>query len=282
MGQLIDGKAIAKKIHLQTAKEIKKLKSKGITPKLGVILVGIDKPSQTYVRKKQEAAEAVGIKFVLKKYSSKITKNKLVEEIKKVQKKEKLSGLIVQLPLPEKLYTSEVLNAISPTVDVDCLTDANIGKLVMRTNYIFPPTPYAVITILKELKTNLSGKTITIVGMGSLVGKPLAIILANEGASVITCNSRTSDIKTKCLMADIIVTGVGKKDLLRADMVKPGAIVIDTGIVFEDGRMYGDVNREEIMTKASFLTPTPGGVGPITVALLLHNTVLCAKQNHKK
>jgi methylenetetrahydrofolate dehydrogenase (NADP+)/methenyltetrahydrofolate cyclohydrolase len=282
MGQLIDGKAIAKKIHAQTAKEIKKLKRKGITPKLGVILVGTDKPSQTYVRKKQEAAEMVGLKFILKKYSSKIKKNELIEEIKKVQKKEKLSGLIVQLPLPEKLYTSEVLNAISPTIDVDCLTDTNIGKLVMRTNYIFPPTPYAVTTILKELKISLAGKTITIVGMGSLVGKPLAIILANEGASIITCNSRTADIKTKCLMADIIVTGVGKKDLLRADMVKPGAIVIDTGIVFESGKMYGDVNRQEVLTKASFLTPTPGGVGPITVAILLHNTVLCAKQNYKK
>ncbi|MFA6423783.1 MAG: bifunctional 5,10-methylenetetrahydrofolate dehydrogenase/5,10-methenyltetrahydrofolate cyclohydrolase [Candidatus Magasanikbacteria bacterium] len=282
MGQLIDGLAIAAKIRTSVAMDVKKLKKKNIKPKLGVILVGNDKPSQTYVEKKQQAAETAGIGFVLKTFPATIYKNKLVEEIKKIQKKERLSGLIIQLPLPEKLYVSEVLNAVDPSIDVDCLTDTNIGKLVMRTNYIFPPTPYAVITILKEINCEIAGKNITIVGMGALVGKPLAIILSNEGASVITCNSRTRDIKEKCLMADVIVTGVGKKDLLRGDMVKPGAIIIDTGIVFENGKMYGDSNREEVLPKSSYFTPTPGGVGPITVALLLQNTVLCAKHNIKK
>jgi len=281
MGQLIDGNAIAAKIRDQIAKEVKQLKKKRILPKLGVILVGNDKPSQTYVRKKELAAKEAGIDFILKKYPSSISKNKLIAEIKKVQKKEKLSGLIIQLPLPERLYVSEVLNAVDPSVDVDCLTDTNIGKLVMRTNYIFPPTPFAVVTILKELKVTLAGKNITLVGTGSLVGKPLAIILTNEGASVITCNSQTKDTKEKCLMADIIVTGVGKKDLLRGDMVRPGAIVIDTGIAFENGKMYGDANREEVLAKAAYLTPTPGGVGPITVSLLLKNTVLCSKNKAK-
>ncbi len=282
MGQLIDGKAIAEKIRGQIALDVKKLKKKNIKPKLGVVLVGSDKPSQTYVGKKQQAAEAAGIGFVLKKFPATVNKNKLIADIKKLQKNEKLSGLIIQLPLPEKLYTSEVLNAVNSSIDVDCLTDTNIGKLVMRTNYIYPPTPYAVMTILKELNFEVAGKNITIVGMGSLVGKPLAIILSNFGASVITCNSRTKDTKEKCLMADVIVTGVGKKDLLRGDMVKPGAIIIDTGIVFENGKMYGDANREEILPKSSYFTPTPGGVGPITVALLLQNTVLCAKHNSKK
>ena len=282
MGTLIDGKAIAEKIRASVALEVKKLKKKNIKPKLGVILVGNDKPSQTYVNKKQQAAEIAGIDFVLKKFPASVSKNKLVAEIKNIQKKEKLSGLIIQLPLPEKLYISEVINAVDSSIDVDCLTDTNIGKLVMRTNYIFPPTPFAVITILKELNFSLIGKNITIIGMGALVGKPLAIILANEGASVITCNSRTRDIKEKCLMADVIVTGVGKKDLLRGDMVKQGAIIIDTGIVFENGKMYGDANRAKVLPKSSYFTPTPGGVGPITVALLLQNTVLCAKHNAKK
>ncbi len=282
MGQLIDGKAIAEKIRTSSALEVKKLKKKNIKPKLGVVLVGNDLPSQTYVNKKQQAAETAGISFILKKFPASVSKIKLIDEIKKLQKKEKLSGLIIQLPLPNKLYTSEVINAVDPKIDVDCLTDTNIGKLVMKTSYIFPPTPYAVITILKELNFNISGKNITIVGMGALVGKPLAIILSNEGASVITCNSRTRDIKEKCLMADVIVTGVGKKDLLRGDMVKTGAIVIDTGIVFENGKMFGDANKDEVLSKASFFTPTPGGVGPITVALLLQNTVLCAKRNAKK
>lgn len=282
MGQLIDGKAIAEKIRNSIALEVKKLKKKNIKPKLGVILVGSDLPSETYVNKKQQAAETAGIGFVLKKFPASVSKNKLIDEIKKLHKKEKLSGLIIQLPLPEKLYTSEVINAVDPKIDVDCLTDTNIGKLVMNTNYIFPPTPYAVMTILKEINFEVSGKNVTIVGMGALVGKPLAIILSNAGASVITCNSRTRDVKEKCLMADVIVMGVGKKDLLRGDMVKLGAIVIDTGIVFENGKMYGDANREEILPKTSYFTPTPGGVGPITVALLLQNTILCAKHNAKK
>lgn len=282
MGQLIDGKAIAEKIRNSIALEVKKLKKKNIKPKLGVILVGNDLPSETYVNKKQQAAETAGICFVLKRFPASVSKNKLIDEIKKLQKKEKLSGLIIQLPLPEKLYTSEVINAVDPKIDVDCLTDTNIGKLVMNTNYIFPPTPYAVMTILKEINFEISGKNVTIVGMGALVGKPLAIILSNAGASVITCNSRTRDVKEKCLMADVIVLGVGKKDLLRGDMVKLGAIVIDTGIVFENGKMYGDANREEILPKTSYFTPTPGGVGPITVALLLQNTILCAKHNAKK
>ena len=282
MGTLIDGKAIAEKIRSSVAIEVKKLKKKNIKPKLGVILVGHDLPSQTYVNKKQQAAEAAGINFVLKQFPISISKNKLIDEIKKLQKKEKLSGLIIQLPLPEKLYVSEVINAVDPKIDVDCLTDTNIGKLVMCTNYIFPPTPYAVITILKEINFDVAGKNITIVGMGALVGKPLSIILSNAGASVTTCNSRTRDTKAKCLMADVVITGVGKKDLLRGDMVKTGAIVIDTGIVFENGKMYGDANKEEILSKASYFTPTPGGVGPITVALLLQNTVLCAKNNIKK
>ncbi len=282
MGQLIDGKAIAEKIRTSIALEVKKLKKKNIKPKLGVVLVGNDLPSQTYVNKKQQAAETAGISFILKKFPASVSKIKLIDEIKKLQKKEKLSGLIIQLPLPNKLYTSEVINAVDPKIDVDCLTDANIGKLVMKTSYIFPPTPYAVITILKELNFDISGKNITIVGMGALVGKPLAIILSNEGASVTTCNSRTRDIKEKCLMADVIVTGVGKKDLLRGEMIKTGAIVIDTGIVFENGKMFGDANKDEVLSKASFFTPTPGGVGPITVALLLQNTVLCAKRNAKK
>lgn len=281
MGKLIDGLSIAEKIKNQTALEVKKLKKKGITPKLGVVLVGNHQPSETYVHKKQLAAETAGIGFVLKRFPATVSAKKLIAEVKKIQAKEKLSGLIIQLPLPEKLYTPDVLNAVSSEIDVDCLTDINIGKLVMQTNFIFPPTPYAVIQILKEIKIEIAGKNITIIGMGALVGKPLAIILSNAGASVTTCNSRTKNIKEKCLSADIIVTGVGKKDLLRGDMVKKDTIVIDTGIVFEKGKMYGDVNREEVLKKASYLTPTPGGVGPITVSLLLSNTVACAKRLRK-
>ena len=151
----------------------------------------------------------------------------------------------------------------------------------MGTSWITPPTPTAVLEVLKNIKVGLKGKNVTIVGTGALVGRPLAIMLANAGASVTTCNKNTTNTKEKCLAADIIVTAVGKKDLLRGDMVRPGAIVIDTGIAFEKGKMYGDANRAEVVEKCSYLTPTPGGIGPITVALLLRNTLLCAARSRK-
>ena len=279
MGTLIDGKAIAQKIQDKTAERVQLLKAKGVTPKLEVILVGDDQASATYVRKKGEAAKKIGMDFTLHTLPSDIKQEELVAKIKTLQENSDLSGLIVQLPLPEHLYTPEVLNAIRPEIDVDCLTDANLGKLVMKINFLTPPAPGAVFSVLHELNTPIAGKNVTIIGMGALVGKPLAIMMVNEGASVTTVNSRTRDTKEKCLSADIIVTGVGKKDLLRGDMIKEDAVVIDTGVDFENSKMFGDVNVKEALEKASFVTPTPGGIGPITVARLLWNTVLCAENN---
>lgn len=281
MGQLIDGKAIAEKILAKTAERVQQLKQKKITPRLEVVLVGDDQASATYVRKKGEAAKKIGLEFELHSLPASITTYELMEKIYQIQANPDLSGLIVQLPLPETLYTSDVLNAINPQVDVDCLTDVNLGKLVMKTNFLVPPTPGAVITILHELKIPIAGKNVTIIGMGALVGKPLAIMMVNEGASITTINSRTQGTKEKCLTADIIVTGVGKKDTLRGEMVREGAMVIDTGVDFVDGKMFGDVNVAEVLEKAAFVTPTPGGVGPITVARLLWNTVLCAEKKYE-
>lgn len=278
MGKLIDGKAIADKIHDETTQKVTKLKARGITPFLGVVLVGDNAASQMYDRMKGSAAERAGIKFLLHKLPATITAVALVQEIHTIQRQNKLTGLIIQLPLPEHLYTPSVLNAIDPKIDVDFLTDTNMGKLIMNTSKLLPPTPGAVIAILKELKIDMSGKNITIVGMGSLVGKPLSIMMVNGGASVTTVNSRTQNVSTKCLGADILISGVGKKDLIRGDMLKPGAIVIDAGICFENHKVFGDVNVAEALEVASLVTPTPGGVGPITVALLLHNTVACAEK----
>lgn len=275
---IIDGKKLASKIEKNTAKEVAVLKTKGIVPKLAVILVGNDKPSQTYINRKKEAAERIGIDFALYQFPKNISKDDLISNLKKIQEDKKLTGLIVQLPLPERLYNSEVLNSINPAIDVDCLTDSNIGKLVMETNHIEPPTPWAVIKTLKEIKFNLKGKNITIVGTGALVGKPLSIMLVNELASVITCNIHTQDLKKKCLEADAIISAVGKQNLITKDMVKKNAVVIDTGIVYVDGKMHGDVDFLNVSKKTSFITPTPGGIGPITVAKLLLNTVTCAKK----
>lgn len=281
MTTIIDGKKIAAKIEKQTAKEVATLKTKGIVPKLAVILVGNNKASLTYIGRKKEAAERVGMDFALHQFPTSITKEDLIAAVQDIQKDKQLTGLIIQLPLPERLYISEVLNAINPAIDVDCLTDSNIGKLVMQTNHIEPPTPWAVIKTLKEIKYNMVGKNITIVGAGALVGKPLAIMLVNELASVTTCNSHTKNIKKKCLEADVIISAVGKKDLITADMVRKGVIIIDTGIAYKDGKMFGDVDFKKVSKKTSFITPTPGGIGPITVAKLLRNTTTCAKKINK-
>ena len=281
MTKIIDGKVIAAKIETEITHRVASLKEKGVTPKLAVVLVGEDRPSRIYIKRKKEAAERVGIGFVCLEFPEDIDKNELIQAVNKIQTDPLLTGLIIQLPLPERLYTSEVLNAINTDVDVDCLTDCNIGKLVMKTNLIEPPTPWAVLKTLKEINFDLAGKNAIIIGMGALVGKPLAIMLVNELASVTTCNSRTKDTKNKCLTADVIICAVGKKNLLTADMVKEGAVVIDTGIVYTDGKMHGDVDFDNVSKISSFITPTPGGIGPITVAKLLLNTVICAEKINK-
>ncbi len=281
VAQIIDGKKIAENILNRLKSEVVLLQARNISPKLVVVMVGDHKPSKTYIRKKREMAEKIGIEFVLHKYPAEITKKDLITEIKKVQKQEDPHGLIIQLPLPEPLYTPEVLNAVDPSIDVDCLTNENIGRLVMKTGFLLPPTPYAVKTIIKELGIKVTGQNICIIGAGALVGKPLSIILTNKKGTVTLCNENTKNIKEKSLAADIIITAVGKKDLLRANMIKRGAIVIDTGICFENKKMYGDANFVEVSKRASHITPVPGGVGPITVALLLKNVITCAKRQRK-
>jgi len=271
------GKPIAESILAKTSQEVALCKKDGIAPAMAVILVGEDKPSQTYVRKKKEAAEKVGIECTIYELPENITQDELLATLQEIQSNPDLHGLIVQLPLPKHLDTNTLLNAIDPKKDIDCLTNVNLGKLVMKDELIIPPTPGAVMSVLESINIEPAGKNVTIIGVGALVGKPLAIILMNKRASVTTCNSATRDTKEKCLAADIIVTGVGKKDTLRGDMVKKDAIVIDTGVDFEDGKMYGDVHVQEIDEKGARVTPTPGGIGPITVARLLYNTVVCAK-----
>lgn len=276
---LIDGHAIAEVILAKTKRKALQLKKKGITPHLGVVFVGSDNRSAVYIRKKGEAAKEIGVNFSLFQFPSDISEEKLIAEIQKIQKT-KLTGIIVQLPLPEHLYTPHILNAIDPRIDVDCLTHENLGKLIMNWGELFPPTPGACLEIIRSLKVELPGKNVVIVGAGALVGKPLSVMMLNERATVIVCNSATPNFKKVCQSADIIITGVGKKDLIRGNMVQKGAIVIDAGICFDEGKIYGDANVKELEKKA-FVTPTPGGVGPITVAKLLWNTVLCAEKMKK-
>ena len=280
MGKLIDGKSIAAKIKKENMEMVAMLKKNNITPKLAVILVGNDKPSQTYVNKKKEEAEEIVMDFELYKIDEKIKTEELAEKIQKIQKDNDLSGIIIQLPLPKHIDTKTILNAVRPEFDVDCLTDINQKKIEDGKNTIIPPTPGAIMEILKYLNINVKNKNIVIIGKGILVGKPLAFILKHLGALITVCDSKTPDTKEKCLKADIIITGVGKKDIVRGDMVKSNAIVIDAGNCFVDKKMYGDVNVPEVLEKASFVTPTPGGVGPITVSMLLRNTIIFAQNRN--
>ncbi|EKE07417.1 MAG: hypothetical protein ACD_18C00090G0002 [uncultured bacterium] len=279
MEKIINGKQIANEILEEVKTKIAQLDFK---PKLAVIFVGDDKPSQTYVRRKQEAAKYAGIDFEIYSFPTNIEKEKLVKNIKDIQKKEKnIRGMIVQLPLPEPLFTPEVLDAVNSDIDVDCLTNTNIGKLVMKTADFSPPTPQAVLEIFKSINLDVKGKNITIVGAGALVGKPLSIMLLNKQATVTTCNEHTRDLKKILKKSDIIVSAVGKKDLIRKSMLKKNVIIIDTGIAFANNKMYGDVNFEEAVKKAKFITPTPGGVGPITVSLLMKNLLTCSQKKYE-
>ncbi|MBI4250064.1 bifunctional 5,10-methylenetetrahydrofolate dehydrogenase/5,10-methenyltetrahydrofolate cyclohydrolase [Candidatus Uhrbacteria bacterium] len=277
MGIHINGKKIAESIVDSLQERVRKLAEHGNPPSLTVILVGDNKASATYVRKKGEAAEQIGIKFVLKKYPADISTEKLLDEIVAIQADGTTSGMIVQLPLSDHIDTNVVLNAIHPSRDVDCLTYENIGRLVMKQSLFLPPTPAAILEIIASQRSDLTGANVTIVGVGALVGKPLAVMLMNERASVTTCNSKTSDIKEKCRSADILVSGVGKAGTIIGDMVKDGAIVVDAGVDFVNGKMVGDVVVEEALQHASAVTPTPGGVGPVTVACLLRNVVIAAE-----
>jgi len=281
MKKIIDGFKIAKKIEKRIEKTTKTLAKKKIKPLLAVILVGNDKPSQTYVNKKRLLAKKLGIDFKLHKFKTDIQEKEIIKNIKKIQENNKISGLIIQLPMPPHINREKILKTIKAEIDVDVLNPITQKKLKSGKLEILPPTPGAIIEILKELKVDLKKQTFCLVGTGILVGTPLSYILKNLKVKKLNlCNSKTKNIKQKTLTADVIITAVGKKNLITADMVKPDAIVIDAGTCFYKKSAYGDVDFKNVAPKIKYITPVPGGVGPITVAKLIENTVLYAKKNN--
>lgn len=274
---LIDGQAVADLILLDVKKRVLRLKRRGLVPKLGVVLVGDNPASKIYVRHKQKAAEQAGITFILHHLPSAISEAQLISTLKKIQSDKKLHGLIVQLPLPEKLFTRRVLNTIRPNLDIDFLNDASLGSLISRSNRLEPPTASAMLALLRSVTKNISGAHVVVVGAGALVGRPLTFLLLNANATVTVCHIKTKNLGAITRLADIIMTCVGKKNLIRGAMVKPGSVVIDAGFALERGRAVGDVNVAEVCKVARAVTPTPGGVGPVTIAKLLLNTVLSAE-----
>jgi methylenetetrahydrofolate dehydrogenase (NADP+)/methenyltetrahydrofolate cyclohydrolase len=269
--KVFDGKKLAEKIKFTVKQEIQK---KELKPKLSLILAGNDPASQIYVKRKHEACEEVGIISDQHFFPEKVKEKEITDLIQVLNKNPEVSGILVQLPLPEQINVKKVINLISPEKDVDGFHPINVGKASIGQEGFLPATPLGILRLLEEEKITLQGKNIVIVGASNIVGKPLGLMLLNKNATITYCNKFTKDLKEFTKKADILISAVGKPKLITKEMVKKGAIVIDVGTTrLESGKLAGDVDFEEVKKIASFITPVPGGVGPLTVACLMENTL---------
>ena len=275
---ILDGKKLSQKIRQQVKEEAEKLKTEGITPGLAVILVGNDPASQVYVGMKAKACKESGIYSIVHEFPETITEKELLDTIERINQNPNIHGLLIQLPLPKHIDTTKVLEAVDPAKDVDGFHPYNVGRLVAGLDSFAPCTPLGVMELFKEYNIDVKGLDACVVGASNIVGKPMQALLLNEFATVDICHIETKDLKAHTKRADIVIVGVGKINLITEDMVKDGAIVVDIGINrTEDGKLVGDVDFENVSKKASYITPVPGGVGPMTIAMLLKNTVKAAK-----
>jgi len=280
-GIKIDGKEIAQSVKDRVKKAVKELEAQNIKPCLATVLVGENPASATYVRNKHKACEEVGIITKDHKLSSSITQTELNEIINNLNKDKAVHGILVQLPLPDQLNEFETTSRISPLKDVDGLTPYNVGLLAMKKAALVACTPSGIIEMFDYHNINLQGKNVVLINRSNLVGKPLYHLLLERNATVITCHSKTKNLEELCRSADIIITAVGDRDkfTLTPDMIKEGAIVIDVAILRHEEKLVGDSDYDKIIQKASYATPVPGGVGPMTVAMLLKNTITAASLN---
>ena len=276
--KILDGKAVSLKVKESVKVRADELKKFGVEPTLAVVLVGEDKASQTYVRAKEKACNEYGIKSVAHRLSENTTQNELLALINVLNLDDSIHGILVQLPLPKHIDTNVVLAAIDPQKDVDGFHAVNVGKLVSGLDGFVPCTPLGVMEILKEYGIDVAGLNAVVIGRSNIVGKPMANLLLNASATVTVTHSKTKNLKEICKNADLIIAAIGKPFFLKADMVKDGAVVVDVGINrLDDGRLVGDVVFDEVAPKCSYITPVPGGVGPMTIAMLLNNTILAAQ-----
>ena len=276
--QILDGKAVSAKVKDEVAKDAAALKTAGIEPALAVILVGEDKASQTYVASKEKACVATGIRSVMHRLPAATTQAELLALINVLNLDDSIDGILVQLPLPAHIDESAILEAIRPEKDVDGFHAINVGRLVSGLRGFAPCTPFGIMRILKEYGIDVTGLNAVVIGRSNIVGKPMANLLLNANATVTVTHSKTRNLKEICAGADILVAAIGRADFVTADMVKEGAVVIDVGINrMDDGKLKGDVKFDEVAPKCSFITPVPGGVGPMTIAMLLSNTIISAK-----
>ncbi len=278
MAEIIDGKALAKKIRKELKKEVEELKTNGITPKLAVIMVGDNSASQVYVRNKSKACEKAGIEFEEFLFDKDTTEEKLLDTIDMLNKDESVHGILLQSPVPKHINIQKAFEKISPQKDVDGFNAVNVGKLSIGQDAFISCTPYGIIKMLEEYNIETEGKHAVILGRSNIVGKPMIQCMLNKNATVTVCHSRTKNIAEITRNADILIAAIGKTKFVTEDMVKDDVVVIDVGINrMEDGTLCGDVDFENVSKKASYITPVPGGVGPMTIAMLIYNVVKAAK-----
>lgn len=280
MGKLIDGKAISASVKQRVAKEVAEVKEKGISVCLAVIIVGDDPASKVYVANKKKACEALGI--ISREYAlpENTSEEQLLGLIDELNNDREVNGILCQLPLPRRLNEQRIINAISPLKDVDAFHPQNVGHIMIGDYSFLPCTPAGIMEMLKSEGIEVSGKHCVVIGRSNIVGKPMAMLLLQANGTVTVCHSKTRGLKEICREADILVSAVGKAGFVTADMVKPGVVVIDVGMNRENGKLCGDVDFAAVEPIAAAITPVPGGVGPMTIAMLMRNTLTAAKQQN--
>ncbi|EWM55121.1 bifunctional methylenetetrahydrofolate dehydrogenase/methenyltetrahydrofolate cyclohydrolase FolD [Ruminococcus flavefaciens] len=280
MAQIIDGKAVSAAVKAEVAEETAKLRdAKGLKVGLAVVIVGNDPASRVYVNNKKKACEAVGFQSFEYAMEENTTQEQLLDLVNVLNRDDRVNGILVQLPLPKHIDEKAVINAISPDKDVDAFHPINVGKIMIGEYSFLPCTPAGVMRLIESTGTDITGKQCVVIGRSNIVGKPQAMLLLQKNGTVTICHSKTRNLKEICLGADILVVAIGRANFVTGDMIKEGAVVIDVGMNrLDNGKLCGDVEFESAEKKASFITPVPGGVGPMTIAMLMKNTLTAAKQ----
>lgn len=274
MAEIINGKKLAKEIREDLKIKCEELKERGIKPKLAVIMVGDDRASQVYIRNKSKVCDEIGIEFEEHLLDANIEQEVLIDLIEKLNKDKNIHGILLQSPIPKHLDINEAFRTIAPEKDVDGFNPLNVGKLCLNQETFVSCTPYGIMKMFEAYDIDLTGKNVTIIGRSNIVGKPLIQCCLNKNATVTVCHSKTKNLKQHTQNADVVIAAIGKSKFVTEDMIKPGAVVIDVGINrSDDGNITGDVDFENVYNKASYITPVPGGVGPMTIAMLMNNVI---------
>ena len=281
MANIIDGKAVSAQVKEEIRQEVEALKAKGVEIGLAVVIVGDDPASQVYVKNKEKACETVGFNSYKYALPAETTEEELLALVDKLNKDDKVDGILVQLPLPKHLDDKIIINNIRPDKDVDAFHPVNVGKIMIGDYSFLPCTPAGVMELIKSTGTQIEGKECVVIGRSNIVGKPQAMLLLHQSGTVTICHSKTKDLKAVASRADILVAAVGRAKMITADYVKQGAVVIDVGMNRdENGKLCGDVDFESVKDKAGYIPPVPGGVGPMTIAMLMKNTLTAGKDHH--